>query len=200
MSRHRTRPSRDDTRGKLLHAAAIVFERHGIGETTIDAIAAAAGLTRGAFYSNFAGKDDLVIAMLEDHADRSLAFHRALLAQHSEPADLFAALGDMAQRDDDPLGRSPLLHIELILYVARAEKRRPELADRLSARRKLIAEIVRARFGDATDRDPEWIGALLLAIEDGFRLHRMVDPGATSANSFFEAVGWLHELTQRRVS
>ena len=34
----------------------------------------------------------------------------------------------------DPLGRSPLLHIELILYVARAEKRLPELRRAIAAR------------------------------------------------------------------
>ena len=33
----------------------------------------------------------------------------------------------------DPLGRAPLLHMEMILFVARAEKRRPELAKRLRA-------------------------------------------------------------------
>ena len=48
----------------------------------------------------------------------------------------------MDRSQQDPLGRSPLLHMEMILFVARAEKRRPELAKRLRARRKLIADIV----------------------------------------------------------
>ncbi len=42
----------------------------------------------------------------------------------------------------DPLGRAPLPHMELILFVARAKKRRPELAKRLRTRRALITEIV----------------------------------------------------------
>ena len=70
MSRVRTRPTRDETREKLFEAAAEVFEEHGIGAASIEMIAAAAGLTRGAFYSNFDGKDDLIIAMLEDHVER----------------------------------------------------------------------------------------------------------------------------------
>jgi len=57
MSRVRTRPTRDEKRGKkLFEAAAEVFEEHGIGAASIEMIAAAAGLTRGAFYSNFDGK------------------------------------------------------------------------------------------------------------------------------------------------
>src|SRR5882757_7293970 len=56
MSRARTRPTRDDTREKLLEAAARVFEEQGIGGTSIETIAAAAGFTRGAFYSNFKSK------------------------------------------------------------------------------------------------------------------------------------------------
>jgi len=195
MSRVRTRPSRDDTRGKLFRAAADLFERRGIGGTTIDAITAAADLTRGAFYSNFAGKDELVIAMLEDHAERSRAFHRAAIARHDTPADLIAALRT-ADRDDDPLGRSPLLHIELILYVARCERRRPELAERLRARRRLIAELVSATLGDAADVDADSAGALLVALEDGFRLHWLIDPATTPADSFFPAVAWLERLVR----
>jgi uncharacterized protein (DUF1778 family) len=44
-------------------------------------------------------------AMLEDHAEQSLAHHRALLAQHREPSDLIAALKS-PERKNDPLGRS----------------------------------------------------------------------------------------------
>ena len=63
MSRLRTRPTRDDTRDKLFDAAARVFEEQGINAASIETIAAAAGLTRGALYSNFDGKDELIGAM-----------------------------------------------------------------------------------------------------------------------------------------
>jgi AcrR family transcriptional regulator len=89
MSRVRTRPTRDDTKERLFEAAARVFEERGIGAASIETIAAAAGFTRGAFYSNFASKDDLIAAMLEDHVERSIAHHRELLAHHRTPADSF---------------------------------------------------------------------------------------------------------------
>jgi AcrR family transcriptional regulator len=196
MSRVRTRPTRDDTREKLFEAAARVFEEQGIGGASIEAIAAAAGFSRGAFYSNFTSKDELIIAMLEDHVAQSIRRNLDLLARHKNIDDFIAALKNMDRSQQDPLGRSPLLHMEMILFVARAEKRRPELAKRLRARRKLTADIVEAtskNSGSNRALNPTWTGAIVLALEDGFRLHRLIDPETTPADSFLRAISDLQK-------
>ncbi len=192
MSRLRTRPTRDDTREKLFEAAARVFEEQGIGGASIEAIAAAAGFTRGAFYSNFASKDELIIAMIEDHVEQSIRRHLDLFARHENIAGFIEALKTMDRSRQDPLGRFPLLHMEMILFVARGEKRRPELAKRLRARRQLITDIVETtleKTGKNPALNPEWTGAILLALDDGFRLHRLIDPETTPADSFLRAIG-----------
>ena len=192
MSRVRTRPTRDDTCEKLFEAAARVFEEQGIGGASIEVIAAAAGFTRGAFYSNFKSKDELIIAMIADHVEQSIRRNLDLLARHTNIADFLDALKTMDRSQQDPLGRSPLLHMEMILFVARAEKRRPELAKRLRARRKLIADIVETtskNSGKNRVLNPTWTGAILLALEDGFRLHRLIDPETTPPDSFLRAIG-----------
>jgi AcrR family transcriptional regulator len=192
MSRVRTRPTRDDTREKLFEAAARVFEEQGIGGASIEAIAAAAGFTRGAFYSNFNSKDELIIAMLEDHVEQTIRRNLDLLARHKNIVDYIDALKTMDRSRHDPLGRSPLLHMEMILFVARAEKRRPELAKRLRARRQLITDIVETTLKNSGRNgalNPTWTGAILLALEDGFRLHRLIDPETTPADSFLRAIG-----------
>ena len=198
MSRLRTRPTRDDTREALFEAAARVFEQDGIGGASIEAIAAEAGFTRGAFYSNFASKDELIIAMIEDHVEQSIRRNMEILAQHDNLDDFIAALKAMDRSKQDPLGRSPLLHMEMILFVARAEKRRPELAKRLRARRKLIADIVEATLKDSTKGEtlnPPWMASVVLALEDGFRLHRLIDPETTPADSFLRAITDLRRST-----
>ena len=198
MSRVRTRPTRDDTRDKLFEAAARVFEQDGIGGASIEAIAAAAGFTRGAFYSNFKSKDELIIAMLEDHVEQSIRRNMDILAQHNNLDDFIAALKAMDRARQDPLARSPLLHIEMILYVARAEKRRPELAKRLRARRKMIADIVEATLktnGQNDTLNPAWIASVVLALDDGFRLHRLIDPETAPADSFWRAITDLRRST-----
>ena len=191
MSRVRTRPTRDDTREKLFEAAARVFEDQGIGGASIEAIAAAAGFTRGAFYSNFKSKDELIIAMLEDHVAQSIRRNLDLLDRHRNLADFIDALKTIDRSHQDPLARSPLLHMEMILFVARAEKRRPDLAKRLRARRKLIVDIVETTSknnGKNGSPNPAWIGAIVLALEGGFRLHRLIDPETTPADSFLRAI------------
>jgi AcrR family transcriptional regulator len=179
------------TREKLYEAAARVFGEQGIGGASIEAIAAAAGFSRGAFYSNFKSKDELIIAMIEDHVEQSIRRNLDLLAVHKNLADFIDALKAMDRTRQDPLGRSPLLHMEMILYVARAEKRRPELAKRLRARRKLIADIVETTLKNSGKNgalNPAWTGSIVLALEDGFRLHRLIDPETTPADSFLRAI------------
>ena len=196
MSRVRTRPTRDDTREKLFEAAAQVFENQGISGASIEAIAAAAGYSRGAFYSNFASKDELIIAMLEDHVAQTVRRNLELFSKHNTMADFLDALKTVDRSQQDPLGRSPLLHMEMVLFVARAEQRRPELAKRLRARRKLIADIVETSLrnsGKVGSRDPAWTAAIVLALEDGFRLHRLIDPDTTPADSCLRAITDLHK-------
>lgn len=53
------------TRAALVAAAHEVFAEHGLGGTTIDQLTRAAGFTRGAFYSNFASKEELMLAVME---------------------------------------------------------------------------------------------------------------------------------------
>jgi AcrR family transcriptional regulator len=195
MSRVRTRPTRDDTRDKLFEAAAQVFEEQGINAASIETIAAAAGFTRGAFYSNFASKDELIVAMLEDHVEQTIRRNLDLLAEHQDLRDYIHAFRNMDRARQDPLGRAPLLHMEMILFVARAEKRRPELAKRLRARRQMLTEIIAitSKHGGKNFENPAWLAAIFLALEDGFRLHRLIDPETTPADSFFRAVDDLQD-------
>src|ERR1700748_289755 len=137
MSRVRTRPTRDDTCDKLCEAAVQVFEEQGIGGASIETIAAAAGFTRGAFYSNFKSKDELIIAMLEDHVAQSIRRNLDLLDKHKNLEDFIDARNPSHRTHKAPPALPPLWHREMILLVARAKRRRPDLAKRLRARRKL---------------------------------------------------------------
>src|ERR1700712_4834016 len=104
MSRVRTRPTRDDTRDKLFEAAARVFEEQGIGGASIETLAAAAGFSRGAFYSNFKSKDELIIAMLEDHLEQTIRRLHELRARHKTLPAFIEALKNMDRSQQDPLG------------------------------------------------------------------------------------------------
>ncbi|MGO3179626.1 MAG: TetR/AcrR family transcriptional regulator, partial [Brevibacterium linens] len=53
-------PRRRQTRSTLVQAGTSVFAVRGIDGASIEEICEAGGLTRGAFYSNFSSRDDLV--------------------------------------------------------------------------------------------------------------------------------------------
>src|SRR4051812_47365244 len=71
---------REQTRGDLIAAADRAFVEGGFHATSLDQIAAAAGYTKGAVYSNFASKEDLFFAVYEQRAEVAEAQIRELLA------------------------------------------------------------------------------------------------------------------------
>jgi TetR/AcrR family acrAB operon transcriptional repressor len=64
----RTKQESERTRQGILAAARKVFARQGVTRTTLEEIAAAAGVTRGAIYWHFANKTELFFAMREQVA------------------------------------------------------------------------------------------------------------------------------------
>lgn len=81
-----TAPSarRQATRERLLDAATEVFAELGLQGASVEAICARAGFTRGAFYSNFAHKEELFLELLEREFARR-ARHLEEKAQELEP-------------------------------------------------------------------------------------------------------------------
>ena len=196
MSR-RLRPTRDQTRARLFEAAAEVFAKYGVGAASVEQIASAAGFSRGAFYSNFASKNELLLAMLDEHVQRSIGHNLELLAEHPDTLGFLEAMRADLGREDDPLHRLPLLQIELILHVARTPRHRRALAERLRTMRTLIGRIVVSTLraaGVEREIDVQEAGTLLLAIEDGLRLHRLIDPSSTPADAYLVAVRFLQDL------
>src|SRR6266540_2465049 len=64
---------RHQTRAQLLDAAERVFAREGLRGASVAAIAAEAGYSHGAIYSNFDGKEDLSLMLVEERIDARLA-------------------------------------------------------------------------------------------------------------------------------
>src|SRR5918996_3044348 len=88
------------TRQHLLEAAAIVFARKGFHEATLDEVAATAGFSKGAVYSNFKSKDDLFLALLDDRIDRQFAVVSEVLETSSHhKAEQFPRIREIFRSD-----------------------------------------------------------------------------------------------------
>jgi len=119
------------TRRKLLLAAEQTFARDGYEAARLEDIAARAGYTRGAFYANFASKEDIFFALLEQTVGRRIAEVNELLRRHDNPQQRLRALREhYAQIAKDR--RLALLSLEFKLFAVR----HPEAHARLRARQR----------------------------------------------------------------
>ena len=75
---------RSETRERMLEAARSVLAREGLQGASVEHICEQAGYTRGAFYSNFSSKDELLLALF--HRERELMLSR--LREAADPASL----------------------------------------------------------------------------------------------------------------
>lgn len=193
MSRLTRAESQAETRGRLLDAATSLFARVGIAATTVEQIAGEAGFTRGAFYSNFESKDELVVALLDERVNRTITEVGQLLEENPAPEAFFAALTEReatraSERDER---EAALLKTELWLYAVRNPEIRPKLAARLAALRKATVHVIETQFAGAKVPLPgeaDTMAAVVHALDDGIVLHRLVDPEAYPENLFFEAL------------
>ncbi|WP_349864867.1 TetR/AcrR family transcriptional regulator [Leifsonia sp. WHRI 6310E] len=75
----------DQTRDQLLTAARAHFAEHGYAGTSMDELTASAGLTRGALYHHFGGKQGLLEAVVRQLDAELCAQLRTILTGHDDP-------------------------------------------------------------------------------------------------------------------
>jgi len=167
------------TREDLVDAADRLFTANGFHTTTVDAIAADAGYTKGAVYSNFASKEDLFFAVYERRVDAAVRTSERLLADlgTSDAIDRAAADGASRKgRDDGWLA----VFFEFWSHVLR----HPELRDRFArvhARNQAPFAAALKRDGLAptgTDVAPDELVVAAMAMDVGLALERLVRPDA----------------------
>ncbi|MGB3956232.1 MAG: helix-turn-helix domain-containing protein [Brooklawnia sp.] len=139
---------RADTQARLLSAAVGVFADRGVLAGTIEEICERAGFSRGAFYSNFESKDELVLALLARGRQQSIAGVAGLVSDAVEatPSDdmekmLQMALGQWVQAQSTDR-EWILASTEIRLYAAREPGiRAAYLEHRDAANRETVAAL-----------------------------------------------------------
>lgn len=103
--------SRENTRARLLDAAAQVFAEVGLDGASVEAVCERAGFTRGAFYSNFASKDELFLMLAGAVAAQRISAVRARVEEMTAAGALAAGCNPvmlvqdvMDASEDDRLG------------------------------------------------------------------------------------------------
>jgi AcrR family transcriptional regulator len=91
-ARRTRRDTQAQTRADLLAAAREVFLARGFHAASLDEIAERAGYTKGAVYSNFAGKDDLFLALLDEHYARRTLEYAAIIPASGDAEETYRAI------------------------------------------------------------------------------------------------------------
>jgi AcrR family transcriptional regulator len=84
--------SKEATRARLIEAAQRIFIAKGFDDAPVEEIAETAGFSRGAFYSNFADKDELLVAVFDKHRTDIVNELEGVLRRFPTPHERIAAL------------------------------------------------------------------------------------------------------------
>ncbi|HTZ09934.1 MAG TPA: TetR/AcrR family transcriptional regulator [Acidimicrobiales bacterium] len=175
---------RQQTRDYLLAAASQVFAERGFHGATLDEVAAVAGFTKGAVYSNFRSKEDLFLALFEANYERETAALLAVLEDRAELAPgaglaTFVALIREQVRQSG--SHFALLQHEFVLFAARNPEARRRLAQVDDTYVAVVADLLAAE----RDRrrlpplaDPERTSRVIHAVFRGLSQLSLVEPEA----------------------
>ncbi|OUZ07491.1 TetR family transcriptional regulator [Aeromicrobium sp. PE09-221] len=165
------------TRGRLIEVAQEMFLRDGYAATSLDKVALEAGFSKGAVYSNFAGKEELCLAVLDViHAEKVRGVREAFTRE----ADLEAQLKAFADWAHDGLGepRWTALEVEFGAVARHNEWVAAELVTRHREIREAIGQLIEYVVEEAglTSRLPiPTAAAALLSLGVGLGALRSLD-------------------------
>ena len=173
---------RQATRRRLIEAAGAVFARRGYAAASVEEIAREAGLSTGAIYWHFEGKDELFLAMAEAFAVNRVRELTGVIAdEEQDAAERGRRAGDqwMARLADDPLRFRVAL--EFRNYAQERPEVRAALADRVAAVREATARQIAQDGAEGRINLPlpaDDIAAVVRALGLGLALEKLTDPDA----------------------
>ena len=173
---------REETREGILAAAAGVFARNGFHGTSIDAVAEAAGFSRGAVYYNFADKEELFLELLDRRCAERAQDLREVFADADEDdveattrQAQVAAAHALEAMTGDPEWRA--LYLEFLAHAARDRAFRRRFSKRTGEMRGALEDVVVQRtrpVSDALGMGPQQLAVVIDALADGLWAQHML--------------------------
>jgi AcrR family transcriptional regulator len=174
---------RNRTKATLIEAFWNVVDEHGFPAATLEAVAERAGMSRGAIYSNFASRADLLFAAA---GARGLKIAR----DFSQPGSLDKQLREFAKGLVATLPDAPatqLWHAELLLHIATKPALKAQVAEGFAGLFQAMALQLEAQYRDQLAMSA---GSLALAIQSltmGVVYQAILSPEAVSEAAVLEA-------------
>ena len=192
---------RERTRGELIETARSLFLARGFHGASLDEIAEAAGYSKGAVYSNFAGKAELFLAVLDAHLERRAASYAQIVLDDTDLEESYRAVARFRlEAEEDEPEWEPLM-LEFWAYAARREDLMAVIAEQRERFLDVIMGLIdqlAAKHGVTYTIPLREVARGSGALMRGMVLERMLDPTATSLDVFAEMhVAYMKGLTKR---
>jgi AcrR family transcriptional regulator len=191
----RTRAARNQgrqARDELLAAALRVFARRGYRHAGVDEIAAAAGYSKGALYWHFSGKEELLMALLEERVDAPMRELVALLESAPPERDMSEEATQEFARQLGGERDAMLLEREYWSLAIRDPELRARYAERQTELRRALARALEARgrhLGTPGLPLPaEDVARIVMSIMGGLAVDELVEPGSVRPELLGEAL------------
>jgi AcrR family transcriptional regulator len=168
------------TRHELIDAAERLFTAQGFHATSLDVVAAEAGFTKGAVYSNFASKEDLFFAVYERRVDARVAEVERILKTAPTPREGIERIipGNRDQPEADESWMA--VFFEFWAHVLR----HPDLRERFATQHRRIIDVLAAAMiesGEEMRDDPHKLATARYAMQLGLQLERLTQPDVVDA-------------------
>jgi AcrR family transcriptional regulator len=186
--------SKERTRTRLLTEAQRLFRERGYAATSLEQIADAAEVTKGAIYGHFASKEDLMISAME--AAPTPDYSGTLNDQSRPLRERLAEFARMVSADEP--GDEAELAVILEFYAALL--RAPDARQRFSAR-------LEGRLKELAGADPDQPSAGGTAVQNwaigqamlvGLQIEKRLAPGIVTPEVFGRAIGLMADLWQEQ--
>jgi AcrR family transcriptional regulator len=173
--------SKANTRERLLAAARGVFARSGFHGASVEEIASAAGFSTGALYSNFDGKEDLFLVLMEreieEHAREITEAVRTRASMSERATGGARQWMTMIEREPEVV----LLFMEFWAYGVRDAQVRPKVAARFAQMREVLTRLIADGVHDfdlELELPAEQLALAIDALADGIARQKLTDPDA----------------------
>lgn len=185
---------RHQTRERLLSSALEVFEARGYAESSLEEIAERAGYTRKAVYSNFTGKSELLLEIVERRFQSHIERIEAVLDEETSSERKTIDVGSMfADYLSEERAWGKLFH-EFCSVASQDEKISSRFRACFRARKQIIVRLVESevrRRGIELTAPIERVVMGIFALFTGLSVEKMIDPEEVDEALFGEMLGLL---------
>lgn len=176
-----------ETRQRLLAAAEVVFARDGYHAASVDDVCEEAGFSKGALYSNFESKEDLLLALISSRMESHMQSIVEIFGQGGTLGDNIRQVAAFLEKDLLDKRTWCVLYMEFWTHAVREPGLTDKVAEQYEMWRTMTAALIQAQADESGVYFPlpaEELAVGVVALIDGFVLQQVIEPARFTAPQF----------------